>query len=176
MNPETIFGKLGNTIYSLRSFENGLDESTFIPASQLTKVRNNLIHALDLANETTYRYDYRRKEEIKLKYPVKDLGDEFNVANRLAERFYADHGGVTKEYALETAERRKDSMTREIPVMHTRYCIRRELGMCKREISKIEEQYKEPFYIVSGKNRFRLQFNCSDCGMTLFSNYCRVSR
>lgn len=171
MNPVGIFRKLGNTVYSLRNFRNELKASTFIPASQLTKMRNNLINALDASNEATYHYDYRKKEDLKSEYPVRVLDNEYNVANTLAENFYSDHSARVEGYAIETDGSSKRTSDREIAVMHTRYCIRRELGMCKRDPRKKDGKFKEPFYLRSGSNRFRLQFNCSDCGMTIFSDH-----
>ena len=152
----------------MHSFENKLNNNTFIPASQLTKVRNNIIQLLDTANSSTYNYDYRRQEDLSSVYPVESLDNEYNVANKLSERFYADHKAYTKEHAIETTNHSEKMVSAEIPVMHTRYCIRRELGMCKRESGRSAEKFKEPFYICSGKNKFRLHFNCADCGMTLF--------
>lgn len=164
IKPEQVLGKLGNTIYMLRNFENDLDKHTFIPASQLTKVKNKLIEALDIANQSSYKYDYRKKEDIDARYPVAELSEEYNVANSLAERFYSDHGAKTESYALET--KREDGKGRA--VMPTRYCILKELGICKKDNNIKKDSIKEPLYLISGKNRFQIRFNCSrDCGMTL---------
>ena len=51
--------------------------------------------------------------------------------------------------------------------MNTRYCIRRELGCCKKikNGSGTLSGASEPLYIESGRNRFRLMFDCSQCEM-----------
>lgn len=162
--PDNILGKLGNTIYTLRNFRNNLDSTVFIPASQLTKIKNRLIELLDMSNEARFKFDYRRKEDKDAKYPLERLDSEYNVANSLAERFYEEHGSSVEARAIETVKTPKG----EIPVMHTRYCIRRELGMCKKDKNRKKDSFKEPFYLFSGNNRFRVNFDCSNCGMTLF--------
>ncbi|MDE7437087.1 MAG: U32 family peptidase [Muribaculaceae bacterium] len=167
MDPMRTFAKLGNTIYILRNFENNLDPKIFIPASQLTEIRRKLIAELDRANETTYPYHYRRQEDKEYKYLKETLEAEDNVANRLAEEFYKEHGALTEWKAIEVSENPKD----ETEVMTTRYCLRRELGMCKKEKngSKAYKDAREPFYIQSGPTRFRLQFDCASCEMRVIS-------
>ena len=56
------FDKFGNTIYSLRNFENHIGDNIFIPASQLANARRRLVSALDSTAAAIYRYDSRRKE------------------------------------------------------------------------------------------------------------------
>lgn len=162
-NPERIFGKLGNTIYQLRNFKNNLDKTIFIPASQLTKIKNRLVEMLDVSNETRYRYESKRKEDKNVDYPENTLNDEYNISNGLAEQFYEEHHSSVGERAIETISKIKD----RIPVMHTKYCLRRELGMCKKDKNRKKDSYKEPLFLISGKNKFQVQFNCSDCGMTI---------
>lgn len=161
--PENILGKLGNTIYSLRNFYNNLDASVFIPASQLAKIKTRLIKELDISNDSRYKYEYRLGEDRDAKFPVEQLDGEYNVANNLAESFYQDHGSSVIGRAIEV----KGVSKRESPVMHTKYCIRRELGMCKKDKNRKKDSFREPFYLVSGNNKFRINFDCSDCGMTL---------
>lgn len=162
--PENILGKLGNTVYRLRNFHNHLDPRVFIPASQLTKIKNRIVEQLDFSNDARYKFDYRHTEDKEAEYPVRMLSDEYNVSNDLSEQFYKEHGSYVSARAIETKGKRNI----EIPVMHTRYCIRRELGMCRKDRNSKKDSFREPFYLVSGKNRFRLAFNCDDCGMTVF--------
>lgn len=167
MDPKRTFAKLGNTIYTLREFENNLDPRIFIPASQLTDVRRKLIDELDRANETTYPYRYRRQEDKEYKYLKETLEAEDNVANSLAEEFYKEHGAKSDQKAIEVSGNPKD----ETVVMTTRYCLRRELGICKKEKngSKAYRNAREPFYIQSGPTRFRLQFDCNRCEMRVIT-------
>ena len=163
MEPEKVFSKLGNTIYRLRNFTNNLDPETFIPASQLTALKREILESLDLAAETTYPYTYRRIEEITVPYVCDKLTAEENVANTFAERFYNDHNAKVIDKAIEVTP----NPVSDLVVMNTRYCLRRELGICKKEKNGSHPLAKarEPFYIESGKNRFRLAFDCSNCEM-----------
>lgn len=122
-----------------------------------------MLESLDLAAETTYPYTYRRTEETTVPYVCDKLSAEENVANTLAERFYNDHNTEVIDRAIEVNPR----ATRNLVVMNTRYCLRRELGICKKEKngSNPLAKAREPFYIESGKNRFRLAFDCSNCEM-----------
>lgn len=163
LHPENIIGKLGSTIYRLRNFKNSLSDDTFIPASQLNRVKRTLIDALDKANEASYNYGYRRREDLGSLYLKDNLGAEENVANSLAEKFYESHGAQASERAVEVAGNPREDTV----VMTTRYCLRRELGICRKEKNG-QHKYKnlcEPLYITSGKNRFRLQFDCGSCEM-----------
>lgn len=157
-----IFSKLGTTPYRMESFHSHLNPSVFIPAGELTELRRRAVQALDDANLATYPFAYRRKENLKAKYVSKSIDYRDNVANRLAERFYREHGVDQIERALESGKR---SEMKGIRLMTTRHCILRELGMCKKE--KGLGRYTEPLRLQTGKDEFTLEFNCRDCEMHL---------
>ncbi|MDE6379776.1 MAG: DUF3656 domain-containing protein, partial [Muribaculaceae bacterium] len=159
-----IFSKLGNTPYRLDSFKSKIEPTVFIPAGELTEIRRQAIAALDEANQTTYPYSYRRKEDGDAAYMTDKLDFRDNVANTLAERLYRDHGVKRIARAMEVS---KKSDVADIRVMTTRHCILRELGMCKKE--KGTGKYSEPLSLQSGKDSFTLEFNCRDCEMHLLS-------
>lgn len=157
--PRRAFEKLGTTIYSLRSFANNLNLSTFIPMSQLTQLRRELLSMLDEANATTYPFTYRRSEDKDCKYPSEMLDYRDNVANRLAKIFYERHGVRTIEKALEVD---RDRNLKSLTVMTCRHCILCELGKCKQTSN---QRVEEPLTIESGNIRFRLAFDCTRCEM-----------
>ncbi len=157
-----IFAKLGNTPYTLLNFISNLDPSVFIPAADLTELRRKAVEALDIANLTTYPYEYRKKEDLSAKYVNIRLDYRDNVANSLAERFYRDHNVEKIEYALEASS---SSQKKSRRLMTTRHCILREMGMCKKE--KGLGRFSEPLSLKSGKDSFSLEFNCRDCEMHL---------
>lgn len=162
LEPEKYLGKLGNTIYKLGEFTNHLDKSVFIPASTLASARRELTDLLDKANEATYRYGKRREEDKSYPFMSNIALPEENIANRLAEKFYCDHGVTEIDRAMETGVCRPDDNV----VMTTRYCLRRELGLClKQNRGSKTNRVREPLYISSGKHRFRLAFDCRRCEM-----------
>ncbi|MDE6536670.1 MAG: U32 family peptidase [Muribaculaceae bacterium] len=166
MSIRSIFEKLGETVYRLRDFKNNLKPTTFIPASQLTRLRRDLIALLDEANVTTYTFEYRKKENIKARYFSHHLESSDNVSNTLAEGFYKDHG--VKDIIRSIESNPEESVgKKDLNVMTTRYCLRRELGACKKGAAdkKIAARLKEPLTLHTGRHEFRLNFDCANCEM-----------
>lgn len=165
LNVRNAFEKLGNTIYRLRNFESALDPKTFIPMSQLTDVRRELIEALTATAKTCYRHNLRRPEDRQAKFPADRLDYRDNVANSLSRQFYKEHGVKQIETAMEASDRPKPSTV----VMTCRHCILRELKMCKRDNPHAIKRYREPLTITSGDIRLQLRFNCADCEMQVLT-------
>lgn len=172
MRIDGVFSKLGNTVYEAREIINNLDPATFIPASRLTALRRRLIEAADEANKSSYPFEYRRKEDKRACYPDSRLVSSDNVANSLARTFYTEHGVKSIEPALEVSggsEKRDD----ELPVvMTTRYCLRRELGCCRKKNvpEEVRKRFAEPLTITSGPHCFVLDFDCANCEMKVRKN------
>lgn len=167
MNPEPVFSKLGNTVYRLRKFTNNLPEELFIPLSQLTALRRRLVDALDAANLSTYKFDYRR-EEKDVQYILDHTDARDNVANSMARKFYEDHGVKKFDKPYELASNLKNQ--RDKVVMTTRYCIRRELGCCLKDKSVSPQKkalFSAPLTLSTGPNTFRLDFDCARCEMNV---------
>lgn len=161
LDPSRILGKLGGTVYKLRNLDNRLNADTFIPASELTRVRRQAMDMLERANLCTYPFDYRRTEKREAVYPARELDARGNAANVLAREFYVEHGVSSIAKAVETDRYYSG------PVMTTRYCIMRELGACKRVCRdpKVRARLAEPLTITTGPHTFTLRFNCSACEM-----------
>lgn len=179
MDPRPIFEKLGNTVYKLRNFTNNFPETAFIPASILTGLRRRLTATLDEANISTYPYHYRRAENLDSTFPLKRLESSDNVANSLAFDFYKSHGVQEIKEAVEIQDRKtRINGKNDTPVMVTRYCLRRELGFCKKHPERkyasqdiftrrtvSSEDLSEPLTISSGPHTFSLKFDCRNCEM-----------
>lgn len=176
-DPEPTLSKLGNTIYRIRTFENRLPKDVFIPASSLTQLRRRVTEALDRANEATYPFNYRHKENPDARYPSVRLSFADNVSNRLATDFYRRHGVREIEPAMECrapwSDRvprsdktpQSDKVLRSDVVMTTRHCILRELGMCLKE--KGRPRPRLPLTLFSGKYRFTAVPDCDRCEMKI---------
>lgn len=163
------FAKLGNTEYELRDFSNLLPEGSFIRASELTRLRRQLIEALRRASAAAYRYDRRRKEKPGASIDYLDSGNlDFreNVANQKARQFYKDHGAHYIEDALELTRREKQKQG-GIHVMTTRHCILREMGLCLKKAGG--EKIKMPLTLQSGRIRLRVDCDCVACEMRVTS-------
>lgn len=176
MDIEREFAKLGNTVYSLVSFKSTLGADIFIPRSEISKLRRKMVYMLDMANLATYHFDMRRAENREFKFPAKILDYRDNVANSIAAAFYKEHGVTEIEYAI---EERKKELEKGTVVMTTRYCILRELGLCKRnkphgnfQLKRGEQsniKYEEPLTLINGKISWNLRFNCNICEMEVLS-------
>ena len=97
-------------------------------------------------------------ERLEARYPHKRLTACENLTNSLAEAFYRDHGVEQMERGLDLAP-----STRGACVMQSPYCIRREIGECLREGSRLREE----LYLEHGRHRYRLHFDCATCEMSL---------
>lgn len=155
-----IFDKLGNTHYTLREFESTLPPDTFIPASAVTAIRRKICDALDMAAAATYPFQYRAKEDKNVGYPITHLDYRENVANKMAEQFYREHGAQKIERALET---NRSALHKGSVVMTTRHCILREMGKCLKQ--NPDKNFKLPLSIRNGRMQFGLRFDCVRCEM-----------
>ena len=89
----------------------------------------------------------------------------YNAANGKARDFYASRG-VGDATALETSRVRQPADTL---LMQCRHCIRYSLGCCVKNGGE-KPSWKEPLYLVSDDGRrFRLEFDCRNCQMNVWS-------
>ena len=82
-----------------------------------------------------------------------------NITNEMHKSVYADFGATEIEYGLDKTEDYAGKA-----VMTCKYCLRYELGWCHHRIDGSKAP-KDPLFLVSGKRRFRLEFDCGKCVM-----------
>ena len=133
-------------------------EVRFVPLSKLGALRREALERLT-EQRSKLRPEHNYAEEDRtVQMPIKQLDGHWNVVNRLSEQFYRDHGVIEIERGLDA---RSDLHGER--VLLSSYCLRRELGECLREGSKL----REPLYIEHGAFRYRLEFDCARCQMNL---------
>lgn len=152
-------GKLGGTIYRLEEAQ--VPGDIFIPASLLSQLRRETIEMLDRAHRITRPIDKRRPEDKSATCHVTRLEAADNVANRLAEQLYRDHGVTDIVPALEVGTPANASP----PLMHTRYCLRRQLGACLK--GKNATALPRDIYLKTGNTLLRVNCDCKTCEMTI---------
>lgn len=167
-----IFSRLGGTCYRLNEFTTEAGD-IFIPRSVLTSLRRAAVDSLDKAAAATMPLDLRRPENHDAPLPpnihsgkAEVLTFHDNVANRLAEKFYREHGAKEIAPAMETD---MPSESEEVRVMTTRYCLRREMGACLRTAGagKLPSTlFLRPKNSVSART-MRIDFDCAVCCMHL---------
>lgn len=155
-----VLSKLGDTIFTMRECD--IKGGFFVPASILTQLRRETIAMLERSHRIAYQRDLRRSEDKTVTFPYQNLVSADNVANHIADRFYREHGVNNIEPAIEC---NSGNIEKGTVVMTTRYCLRRELGACKKE--KGSKQLPTPLFLRSGKNLFRINCDCSRCEMTI---------
>ncbi len=151
--------KLGGTIYRLG--EAKVAGNVFIPASLLSRLRRDTIELLDRTHLITRTVDKRRPEDKSASCPATKLEPADNVANHLAEQLYRDHGVTDIKPALEAGT----TVTASTPLMHTRYCIRRQLGACLK--FKNANALPRDIYLKTGSTLLRVTCDCRRCEMTI---------
>ena len=155
-----VLSKLGDTIFRLKDCE--IKGDFFIPASVLTQLRRETIAMLERAHCMARQRDMRRTENKQAKFPYTSLTSADNVANHIAEQFYRDHGVNQIEPAIEVSGK----LSHNQPVMHTRYCLRRELGACMRD-KKSHNNLPSPLFLRNGNTLLKVDCDCSHCEMKI---------
>ncbi|OGR40766.1 MAG: hypothetical protein A2X35_09720 [Elusimicrobia bacterium GWA2_61_42] len=158
---ETIkkqLSKLGESEYYLEALEIKLSKPYFVPVSTLNDLRRDALAALEKAGGALPEREELALVPNEYPYPETVLDFTANVFNSKAARFYKRHG-VT-EIAV-AAEGGADLAGK--PLMTTRFCIRRRLGLCKKG------KPVEPLHMEDAEGRrFRLEFDCEACRMRLY--------
>ena len=152
-------GKLGGTIYRLREAQ--VPGDVFVPASLLARLRRETIDLLDRNHRITRPIDKRRPEDMSVPCPITKLSPADNVANHLAEQLYRDHGVTDIAPALEA----RAPVTDTTPLMHTRYCLRRQLGACLK--GKRADSLPRELYLKTGNTLLKVNCDCKNCEMIL---------
>ena len=179
--------KMGNTIFECDEVVLAGDlEKYFIPNSVLSEIRRDLIETATegIQNIVDRSLVKGVMEEIfSAPYQLNQAGEHelnpeefvwqpaygkwpylYNIANRSAEHFYKTHGMKHIEPAFEVEQPKGESL-----IMQCRHCIRYSLGYCVKRGGK-KPQWKEPLFLELGDGRrFRLEFNCAECQMNVYS-------
>ncbi|MBQ3043965.1 MAG: U32 family peptidase [Alistipes sp.] len=99
-----------------------------------------------------------RSDNGMAQYPERRLSPQHNVVNSLSRKFYKRHG---VEHIVEGLD--SWSTTHGERVMESSYCIRREIGECLKRGTKL----RDTLYLEHGRHRYRLDFDCEKCRMSL---------
>ena len=130
----------------------------FATAKLLAELRREALALLASARaEQSIPHDIR-EDDGRAEYPIKRLPAQHNVVNSLSRKFYQKHG---VEHIVEGLD--SWASTRGERVMESSYCIRREIGECLKKGTKLHDR----LYIEHGRHRYRLDFDCAKCRMSL---------
>jgi putative protease len=154
--------KLGNTLFSCDQVNINLGQPYFLPVSLLNQFRRDICDRLLAKREANRPRLESKIIKNDVPYPNSTLYFTENVLNEKARAFYHRHGATCKESAAESG---LDMKSRR--VMTTRYCIKKELGLCG--VSLAERGFTEPLHLVDEDGRLlTLEFDCRNCGMAVY--------
>ena len=151
-----LIAKSGGTIFSITDVDVQGGEY-FLTASVVSDMRREALEALRIERIGTPLPHRILTDTGEARYPSDTISQYENVINRLSRQFYERHGVKHFEQALET------KATQGERVMISSYCIRREIGECLKCGSKLRGE----LYIEHGMARYRLDFDCKRCMMSL---------
>ena len=153
----TALSKLGGTPFEARSIT--IPTCTaFLRAGFINELKAKAVEQL-----MEERVRHFRPEDVHREYSPEILYQRAdylrNITNEAHKSVYEDFGAKNIEYGLDKTE---DYAGKAL--MTCKYCLRYELGWCHRRIDGSKAP-KDPLYLVSGKRRFRLEFDCGKCVM-----------
>ncbi len=173
--------RLGDTPYEATNVGIQMSQNWFIPNSVLAEWRRKalLIPPLKGWKKNEHQENAPLPSREGWGKSISYLG---NVANHVARQIYLDQGAKQVDWAMEVATPKMED--KGLLIMTCRYCIRYELGMCKR--MKYEEQSNrtaeglrlarprmkdegELFLRLADGRRFRLHFDCKQCQMLVYA-------
>jgi len=156
--------KLGGTIFKASDIKITTAENYFIPVSIINDLRRKAIEKLHQSRIAGYKTNSLKIKKTKEQYPGKKIDFRNNVSNHLAEAFYKRHGVEEIEKSFETSTSRITG-----PLMTTKLCLKYENSLCPK-IAGCSKKFTEPLYIIDGKNKFRIEFDCGNCMMLIFKD------
>ena len=149
--------KLGDTIFECAGVEVPEDFNFFIPNSQLSEMRRQLVEALLKEKPAPAVPDHQEGDArgVGQKYAYPYLN---NISNQKARDFYG--AKALTAFELKGGDG---------PIMQCRHCIRYSLGYCVKHGGQ-RPTWREPLSLVLGDGRrFRLEFDCQHCQMNVYA-------
>ncbi|OHB68873.1 MAG: hypothetical protein A2Y77_15405, partial [Planctomycetes bacterium RBG_13_62_9] len=154
----TQLTKLGNTIFECPGVQLKTEDTYFLPVSRLNAAKRELVERLLRTREASRPRPTGGVQRNTVPYPERHLTYLGNVLNAKARAFYRRHGVESIAPAVESGL----DLAGQV-VMTTKYCLRRELGLCPGPGSK---SAAEPLVLEDEDGReFELRFRCGSCGM-----------
>lgn len=154
----TQTAKSGDTVFDVVSVAVENADGLFVPSSVLNGVRREGLSRLLEARAAKGLIHKLFRENRGVPYYKDSLTPQDNVTNRLAEEFFRDHGVQHIERGLDL----RRPVAGEC-VMRTSYCLRREIGECLKEGSRLGGD----LCLEHGTHRYLLRFDCSRCEMEI---------
>ena len=156
--------KTGFTPYTADEIDVVFSQNWFLPISKINEMRRTVFEQLSEIRLANYVRHEHQIVKTSHPYPESKLDFTYNVANKVARKFYERHGVTEIEKAFELQWDPGKSR-----VMTTKYCIKYELEKCpKYHKDTMETKLKEPLVLKQGELEYKLKFNCKPCEMEIW--------
>lgn len=165
--------------FELKSIDDNVSVP-FLPVGRINELRRELAAKIEkiISDKPYYQTDATRDKptvapaecNIRENRVNRNLSYLANCSNRLSKQLYKEKGAenIAPAYELEAAP--------QAELMRTKYCIKYELGICPnyRNTAANDKGYidntenmpvNEPLFLINGKNRLQLKFDCRHCEM-----------
>ncbi len=155
----TQLTKLGNTIFECSDLQLQTQDAHFLPVSKLNAAKRALVAQLLQVRQANRPRATGGAQKNAVPYPDKHLTYTGNVLNERAQAFYRRHGVQTVAPAAESGL----DLSGQV-VMMTKYCLRKELGLCPASTS----ESADPLILEDEDGRqYLVHFRCGPCGMEI---------
>lgn len=152
--------KLGDSMFCLESIDCQGTSIPFVAVSDINALRRKaceLLRTKIIESVETMGTSSSFLQKNNVQYPLSEpLDFRLNVANQKAADFFHRHGIEVSQRAFECGH------LKNVPLMTTKYCIRYQLGNCKKRNA-------EPIELFDRTHKFRVEFDCEKCEMNIFS-------
>ena len=163
-NIKTQLAKTGFTPYTADEITIQFSDNWFLPISKINEMRRTVYEQLIEIRLANYKREEHQIVKTDHPFPVDQLDFTYNVANKMARKFYERHGVNEIEKAFELQWDPGKSR-----VMTTKYCIKYELERCpKYHPEHRDKKVKEPLVLKQGELEYKLKFNCKPCEMEIW--------
>lgn len=156
--------KLGNTPFYLDDIDIKMKDPIFIQASVLNDLRRYLCEKIKITIVSNYKRQPIKHTKTSTPWINSSTSYLDNIANEKAKKFYNRHRVESPAQAFEIQPPNDKAV-----LMHTKYCIKYELGLCPSEPEAKQINIKEPLYISDNTGTYELRFDCKKCEMMVFS-------
>ena len=151
-------GKTGGTVFALNGITVRVDDRQHYAAATINELRRRALAAHRQLRLSMHRRPERTQPAAGIVWLGNMPPPSCLATNNKARQFLRRH-------ALPAIAPDDPSL----PLMTCRYCIKNQLGMCRKQGKKIREKSPaDPLYLIDNMGRWRLEFDCVTCEMRVW--------
>lgn len=156
-------GKSGDSVFAVNSVALAWRQPFFLPISKINEIRRDFLAAFEEERAKKHPASKPFVHNRNSKFPAGSVDYSENIANRLARKFYREHGVQKISNALETEKNYAGKK-----LMTTKHCLKYQFGFCPKETAGRKTPLAEPLFLKDESRKLRLEFDCRQCCMYVF--------